>query len=227
MSYGLYSVFIFTRELVTVLPDDVIEKASLKVVSPENKVSPSREEALQAVKTLLQWLGDDPQREGLLKTPNRVINSFEELFSGYGQDAGDILTCRFADVAGYDEPVLVKNIALFSHCEHHMLPIIGKAHIAYLPNGGVVGISKLARLVEVFGRRLQTQETLTAQIADAIDEYLRPQGVAVLIDAEHQCMSMRGVNKLGASTVTTKFTGVFREQVELRNKFLRMVDYGK
>ena len=164
---------------------------------------PSQKEAEDAVRVLLRWAGDDPQREGLLDTPARVAKAYRELFAGYDQNPEDVLGRTFEEVAGYDDIVLVRDIPFFSHCEHHMVPIIGKAHVAYLPNGRVLGLSKIARVIEIFGRRLQTQEAMTAQIANAIDDTLRPRGVAVMIDAEHMCMAMRGVQKQGASTLTT------------------------
>ena len=156
---------------------------------------PSREEAMQAVKTLIEWAGDDPKREGLVETPKRVVAAYEEFFEGYTQDPEDILRKTFEEVEGYDEMVIVKDIRLESHCEHHIVPIIGTAHIGYIPNKRVVGISKLARIVDVFGKRLQTQETMTSQIATTIENVLNPKGVAVVIDAGHQCMSTRGVHK--------------------------------
>jgi len=185
---------------------------------------PSRAEAEQAVRTLLLWAGENPNREGLLKTPARVVKSYEELFAGYGQSAAAVLGTVFKDVDGYNEPVLVKDIPFYSHCEHHMVPIIGKAHIAYLPQGGVVGLSKLARLVEIYARRLQTQEVMTAQIADALEENLKPRGVAIMLEAEHLCMAMRGVKKQGSLTVTTAFRGAYAEDAELRNMFLRLAE---
>ena len=172
---------------------------------------PSQKEAEDAVRVLLRWAGDDPEREGLLDTPARVAKAYRELFSGYDLAAEDVLGRTFEEVAGYDDIVLVKDIPFFSHCEHHMVPIIGKAHVAYLPNGKVLGLSKIARVVEIYGRRLQTQETMTAQIAKSIDETLNPRGVAVMIEAEHMCMSLRGVEKAGSSTITTQFTGSFRD----------------
>ena len=170
---------------------------------------PSREEAEAAVRTLLRWAGDNPDREGLRDTPRRVVKAYEEFFKGYSETADDVLSKVFEEVAGYDDLVLVRDIPFTSHCEHHVVPFVGKAHIAYYPTGGVVGLSKLARLVDVFARRLQTQEAMTAQIAAAIEEYLTPRGVAVLVEAEHMCMSMRGVLKQGSSTVTVRFSGVF------------------
>ncbi len=172
---------------------------------------PSRQEAEEAVRTLLRWAGDNPEREGLLETPARVVKAYEELFSGYGQDPKEVLERVFAEVEGYDDLVLVRDIPFFSHCEHHMVPFVGKAHIAYYPTDGVVGLSKLARLVDVFAKRLQTQEAMTAQIASTIETELNPRGVAVLVEAEHMCMSMRGVLKQGASTVTVQFSGAFKD----------------
>ena len=172
---------------------------------------PSREEAMQAVKTLIEWAGDDPTREGLVETPKRVVAAYEEFFEGYTQDPEDILRKTFEEVEGYDEMVIVKDIRLESHCEHHIVPILGTAHIGYIPNKRVVGISKLARIVDVFGKRLQTQETMTSQIATTIENVLNPKGVAVVIDAGHQCMSTRGVHKTESSTVTSSMKGVFKE----------------
>lgn len=183
---------------------------------------PSREEAEDAVRTLLRWVGENPGREGLLDTPKRVVKAYEQFFAGYHQDADEILGTVFEEVEGYDDLVLVKDIDFASHCEHHMVPFLGKAHIAYYPNGGVVGLSKLARLVEVYCRRLQTQETMTAQIAEAMMQSLQPFGVAIMIEAEHMCMSIRGVQKNGASTVTTRFTGRFRDPAE-QVRFLTLV----
>jgi GTP cyclohydrolase I len=184
---------------------------------------PTREEAEAAVRTLIAWAGDDPTREGLLETPGRVTRAFGEFFAGYEQDAKTILSKTFREVGGYDDIVLVKDIPFNSHCEHHMVPFIGKAHIAYLPHDGVVGLSKLARLVDVFARRLQTQENLTAQIVDAINEHLGPRGAAVMLEAEHMCMSMRGVHAHGASTITHRFTGVFAEDRVEQDRFFAMV----
>lgn len=189
----------------------------------ENPVErPSRSEAEDAVRTLLRWVGENPGREGLLDTPKRVVKAYEQFFAGYHQDPDDILGTVFEEVEGYDDMVLVKDIDFAAHCEHHMVPFIGKAHIAYYPNGGVVGLSKLARLVEIYARRLQTQETMTAQIADALEQSLAPLGVAVMIEAEHMCMSIRGVQKNGASTVTTRFTGRLRDPAE-QVRFLTLV----
>ncbi|MEK4034859.1 GTP cyclohydrolase I FolE [Methylocystis sp. IM3] len=172
---------------------------------------PSRAEAEAAVRTLLRWAGDDPDREGLQETPRRVVKAYEEFFKGYQENADEVLSRVFEEVEGYDDLVLVRDIPFTSHCEHHVVPFVGRAHIAYYPTGGVVGLSKLARLVDVFARRLQTQEAMTAQIAGEIEKHLHPRGVAVLVEAEHMCMSMRGVLKQGSSTVTVQFSGVFRD----------------
>ena len=184
---------------------------------------PTREEAEAAVRTLLAWTGDDPDREGLVYTPRRVVRAYEELYKGYREDAATMLSRTFEEVGGYDDIVLVRDIPFFSHCEHHMVPFIGRAHVAYYPSEGVVGLSKIARLVDVFARRLQTQENLTAQITATMDEYLKPRGIAVMIEAEHQCMSMRGVQKQGASTITSQFTGVFRDDPAEQVRFMTMV----
>ena len=184
---------------------------------------PTRKEAEDAVRTLISWAGDDPTREGLIETPKRVVKSYEEFYDGYGQDPAEILSKVFEEIEGYDEIVLVKDILLESHCEHHMVPILGKAHVAYLPNKRVVGLSKLARVVDLYAKRLQTQETMTAQIADTINDVLKPKGVAVVIDAEHQCMSSRGVSKKGTSTVTSRMLGVFRDNQKSRMEFMNLI----
>ncbi|AHK44157.1 GTP cyclohydrolase I [Ensifer adhaerens OV14] len=184
---------------------------------------PTQKEAEDAVRVLLRWAGDDPSREGLLDTPARVAKSYRELFSGYDLAAEDVLGRTFEEVAGYDDMVLVKDIPFYSHCEHHMVPIIGRAHVAYLPNGRVLGLSKIARVVDIYGRRLQTQESMTAQIAKAIDESLAPRGVAVMIEAEHMCMAMRGVQKQGSTTLTTTFTGTFQTEPAEQARFMTML----
>ena len=184
---------------------------------------PTRKEAEDAVRTLISWAGDDPAREGLIETPKRVVKSYEEFYDGYGQDPAEILSKVFEEIEGYDEIVLVKDILLESHCEHHMVPILGKAHVAYLPDKRVVGLSKLARVVDLYAKRLQTQETMTAQIADTINDVLKPKGVAVVIDAEHQCMSSRGVSKKGTSTVTSRMLGVFRDNQKSRMEFMNLI----
>jgi GTP cyclohydrolase IA len=199
--------------------------ASLKpngTVSALNK-RPTREEAEAAVRTLILWAGDDPTREGLCDTPRRVVESYEEFYAGYHQDPGEILSRTFEEVHGYDDLVMLRDIRLESTCEHHMLPILGVAHVAYLPSDRVVGISKLARVVEVFAKRLQTQETMTAQITAAIEQELKPRGVAVLVDALHQCMTTRGVHKTDCATITTRFTGVFKDDSTYRDRFLQLV----
>lgn len=184
---------------------------------------PTRQEAEAAVRTLINWAGDDYRREGLLETPARVIKAYEEFFVGYTEDPEKILSTTFEEVHGYDDIVLLKNMRLESHCEHHMVPIIGKAHIAYLPNERVVGISKIARLLDVYAKRLQTQETMTAQIVTTMEKVLRPKGIAVIIDAKHQCMTTRGVRKAGTSTVTTKFTGVFQNDPSYQSRLYSLI----
>ncbi|HEY1363743.1 MAG TPA: GTP cyclohydrolase I FolE [Xanthobacteraceae bacterium] len=184
---------------------------------------PSREEALAAVRTLLAYAGDDPDREGLRDTPKRVIEAYQELFRGYRECPADVLDRTFSEIGRYDDFVLVRDIAFNSHCEHHMMPFTGKAHIAYKPVDRVVGLSKLARLVDVYARRLQTQEHMTSQIATAIEEILNARGVAVMLEAEHMCMSMRGVEKPGSSTITTLFTGSFRDNPDEQVRFITMV----
>ena len=181
---------------------------------------PTREQALDAVRTLLAWAGDDPNRPGLLETPKRVVDAYGEWFEGYDVDPGVELSRVFEDVQGYDDVVMLRDIEVESHCEHHMAPFLGKAYVAYIPRDKVVGISKLARVVEIFARRLQTQETLTQQVARAIDEHLEPAGVAVMIDAEHQCMTTRGVHHRHVSTITTQFTGDFKTDPALQERFL-------
>ena len=172
---------------------------------------PTRAEAEAAVRVLLRWAGDDPDREGLRETPRRVVKAYEEIFSGYDQDPREVLERIFAEVEGYDDLVMVRDIPFVSHCEHHVAPFVGRAHIAYYPTGGVVGLSKLARLVDVFAKRLQTQEAMTALIANTLEQELTPRGVAVLVEAQHMCMSMRGVLKQGSETVTVQFSGAFRD----------------
>ena len=185
--------------------------------------NPTRDEAMQAVKTLIAWAGDNPGREGLIDTPRRVVDAYREFFSGYEMNPEEILSTTFEEVEGYNEIIIIKDIRLESHCEHHIVPILGKAHVAYVPNKRVVGISKLARLVDTFSKRLQIQETLTAQIADTIQNVLNPLGVAVLIDAAHQCMTTRGVHKPQSSTVTRRMLGVFKKDPILRQEFLSSI----
>jgi GTP cyclohydrolase I len=186
-----------------------------------NKVSDK--EAEDAFKTILTWIGEDPSREGLLETPKRVVKAFKEYFGGYTEDAEKILEKTFGDVEGYDDMVVEKNISVSSHCEHHMAPIVGTAHVAYIPNKKVVGLSKLARVVEVFSKRLQTQERLTMQVAKALMTSLDAKGVAVTIDAAHQCMTMRGIKKENATTVTNYFLGQFKEDLSIQNRYLRFI----
>ncbi len=184
---------------------------------------PSREQAMEAVKTLLAYTGDDPSREGLVDTPKRVIKAYDEFFAGYKEDPAEVLSRTFEQVEGYDEMVIVKGIRVESHCEHHMVPIIGVAHVGYIPNKKVVGISKLARMVDLFGKRLQTQETMTAQIADTIEKVLNPKGVAVVIDAAHMCMTTRGIHKTETSTVTSRMLGTFRKNANTRAEFMNLI----
>ena len=188
---------------------------------------PTEKEIHEAVRKLLLWAGDDPDREGLVGTPDRVARAYKEFFAGYEQDPEEILRTTFEEVEGYDEMVLVKDIGVESHCEHHMVPIIGRAHIAYIPNNRVVGISKLARVVDIFAKRLQIQEKMTAQIANAIENVLKPKGIAVVIDASHQCMTTRGVNKPESSTVTSAMRGVFKDNPRTRNEFLSFIKLPK
>ena len=185
---------------------------------------PSRDEAMEAVKTLISWAGDDPQREGLIETPKRVVKAYEEFFAGYALDPLAALSKTFEDVQGYDDLVFLRDINIETHCEHHMVPILGVAHVAYLPRDRVVGISKLARVIDIFAKRLQTQETMTMQILETIDQALDPLGTAIMIDAKHQCMTTRGISKPNVSTVTTKFSGLFAEDTELRERFMRLTN---
>lgn len=186
---------------------------------------PAPQEAEAAVRTLLAYMGENPDREGLVETPTRVVKAYGELFSGYGQDAAAELSRTFEEVSGYDEMVLVRDIAFFSHCEHHMVPFFGKAHIAYYPTDRVVGLSKLARVLDIYARRLQTQENLTAEVTGTIETVLAPRGVAVMVEAEHMCMTMRGVRKAGTSTVTTRFLGCFKDDNEEQARFLSLIGY--
>lgn len=185
---------------------------------------PSRHEAEDAVRTLIAWAGDDPAREGLLDTPKRVAKAWEEWFSGYGADPAAALGKTFEDVQGYDDMVMLTNIDVESHCEHHLAPIMGVAHVAYLPSAAVVGISKIARVVEIYCKRMQTQETMTAQIAKALMDAMNPRGVAILIDAKHQCMTTRGVHHPNVSTITSTFTGEFKTDANLRDRFMRLAE---
>jgi GTP cyclohydrolase IA len=184
---------------------------------------PSRQEAEDAVRTLIRWLGDDVAREGLVDTPKRMVKAYEELFAGYDEDPAEFLGRVFEEVEGYGDIVVVRDIPFHSHCEHHILPFVGKAHVAYYPARGVVGLSKIARVVDAYARRLQTQEAMTAQIAAALESGLKPRGVAVMIEAEHLCMAMRGIRKSGSSTLTTRFTGVFRDDPTEQARFMTLV----
>ncbi len=187
---------------------------------------PTKAEAMDAVRTLIAWAGDNPDREGLVDTPERVVRSYEEFFSGYGQDPLEVLNRTFEEVEGYQDMVMLRGITLESHCEHHMVQILGKAHVAYFPTNKVVGISKLARVIDIYAKRLQTQETMTAQIGDTLQEGLDARGVAILIEAKHQCMTTRGIHKPDVDTITTHFTGVFREDPALEQRFLSLIRAG-
>lgn len=195
-------------------------------VSQSSGDKPSQAQAEDAVRTLLRWAGDDPAREGLLDTPKRVVKAYGDWFSGYALDPREDLQRTFEEVAGYDELIVLRDIEFESHCEHHMAPIIGKAHVGYLPDGKVVGISKLARVVETYARRFQVQEKMTAQIATAIQDVLNPRGVGVVVDATHECMTTRGIHKRGVSMVTSKMLGCFRDDARTRSEFLRFIDAG-
>ena len=198
-------------------------KAPITNGRPSEANRPTREEAEAAVRTLIAWAGDNPSREGLIDTPGRVVRAYEEFFEGYNEDPHKELTRTFEEVEGYDDMVMLRDINIESHCEHHMVPILGRAHIAYVPTNKVVGISKLARVIEIYAKRLQTQETMTAQIADTITEALQPKGVAILIEAKHQCMTTRGIKKLDVATITSQFTGVFREDPRMEARFMQMI----
>ena len=206
----------YKNELIMKLVKDVDKSSSKKPVVTDKQ-------AEEAFKTILTWIGEDPSREGLLETPKRVVKAFKEYFKGYNQDANEDLSKTFGDVEGYDDMVVEKNITLESHCEHHMAPIIGVAHVAYIPNKKVVGLSKLARTVDIFSKRLQTQERLTMQIAKTLMNALDAKGVAVTIDAAHQCMTMRGIKKEKATTVTNYFLGSFKEDLSFQNRYLRHI----
>ena len=202
--------------------DEIATRRAAVALKRQTK-RPSRAEAEEAVRTLLAWTGDDPDREGLRDTPRRVAEAFEEYFAGYRMDPAEVLSKTFGETGGYDDLVMLRDIRVFSHCEHHLAPFVGVAHVAYLPSGRILGLSKIARVVEIFAKRLQTQEALTAQIAGAIESALKPRGVAVLIEAEHQCMSMRGVRQPGVKTITTRFTGALETDASYRDRFLQMV----
>ncbi len=193
------------------------------IVRNQEDIRPTLAEAKAAVRTLIRWAGDDPDREGLLDTPDRVVRAYNEFFSGYNQDPEEVLMRTFEETGGYDEMVLIRNIEVESYCEHHIVPIIGKAHVAYIPRTRVVGISKLARVVEIFAKRLQIQEKMTVDIATTINNVLNPQGVAVVIEAQHQCMTTRGIHKPGSDTVTSHMLGAFRDDPSTRREFLAMI----
>lgn len=205
--------------------DQIVDTQKLKSLddtSNTNVDRPSQQEVENAVLTLLRWTGDNPDREGLKDTPMRVAKAYNELFKGYSEDPTEILGRTFEEVAGYDDMVVVRDIQFFSHCEHHMVPIIGKAHVGYLPDGKVLGLSKVARVVDIFAHRLQTQESMTAQIAHTIQDALEPKGVAVVLEAEHMCMAMRGIRKQGSSTLTSTFTGAFQDDPQEQLRFMAM-----
>ncbi|NVH71902.1 GTP cyclohydrolase I FolE [Paraburkholderia sp. JPY432] len=203
-----------------------MNKRDNEISAEEASVLPTLDQAEEAVRTLIRWAGDNPEREGLIQTPARVARAYREFFSGYESDPMQILATTFSEVDGYDEMVVLKDIRFESYCEHHMVPIIGRAHVAYLPEHRVVGISKLARLVDVYAKRLQIQEKMTVQIADALNTVLQPKGVAVILEAAHQCMSTRGVHKPGASLVTSRMLGAFRDDPSTRREFLSIVGHG-
>ncbi|WP_208435780.1 GTP cyclohydrolase I FolE [Bartonella phoceensis] len=201
---------------------DVVKKGMRGPFLPEEK-RPSFEEVEAAIRTLLLWIGENPNREGLLDTPKRIAKAYRELFIGYSKSVEEILDTVFEEVSGYNESIIVRNIPFYSHCEHHMIPIVGKAHIGYLPNTKFVGLSKIARVVDIFSRRLQTQEAMTAQIANALNLHLKPRGVAVLIEAEHMCMAMRGIQKQGSTTITTCFHGCYEKDQTVQANFMMIV----
>jgi GTP cyclohydrolase IA len=207
------------------MADKAPKETAVQTPCNSNKLQPrpTRGEAEKAVEVLLRWAGEDPNREGLLETPARVVRAYEEFFAGYDMDPEAELSKTFEDIQGFDDIVLVRDIDFISHCEHHIAAITGKAHVAYWPAEKVVGISKLARVVDIFSKRMVSQENMTSQIVKAIDNALKPKGVAVYIDADHQCMSIRGVHKPGSSTVTTTFSGIFKDDPEVRERFLKMI----
>jgi GTP cyclohydrolase IA len=206
-----------SKREASVLEADVRAKASLA------RARPSRADAEAAVRTLIAYAGDDPAREGLVDTPRRVVAAYDELFGGYHADPADVLDRTFSEIGTYDDLVLVRDIPFYSHCEHHIMPFVGRAHVAYLPVERVVGLSKIARLIDVYARRMQTQEHLNSQIITAIDEVLKPRGVAVMLEAEHTCMSLRGVEKPGSKTITSQFTGLFRDDPAEQMRFITLV----
>lgn len=203
--------------------DAIVKNILANSTEPGEGEKPSREEAEAAIQTLLKWIGENPGREGLLDTPKRVVNAYQELFAGYNLDPNEELSRTFEQVSGYAGPVTIKDIPFFSHCEHHMVPIIGKAHVSYLPDGKVVGLSKIARVVDIFAKRLQTQESMTEQIAQSIANALQPKGVAVMIEAEHMCMAMRGIRKHGSVTITSSYTGDYLADKEEQRNFMAAI----
>ena len=210
-------------DAVTSKHDTSILPADIRADTKPNEPRPSRAEAEAAVRILIAYSGDDPAREGLVDTPRRVVAAYDELFGGYHADPVDVLDRTFSEIGTYDDLVLVRDIPFYSHCEHHIMPFVGRAHVAYLPVERVVGLSKIARLIDVYARRMQTQEHLNSQIITAIDEVLKPRGVAVMLEAEHSCMSMRGVEKPGAKTITSQFTGLFRDDPAEQARFITLV----
>lgn len=202
---------------------DYSVKHNNKQATTDSIKRPSLEEAEAAVRTLILWAGDNPEREGLKNTPTRVAKAYKEIFAGYDEDCSDNLSTFFSDIAGYCDPVMVKDIPFYSHCEHHMVPIIGKAHLSYIPNDRVIGLSKLARIVNIYAKRLQTQESMTAQIASYLQQLVQPKGLAVLIEAEHLCMSMRGIKNHGTSTITSSYSGEYKTNKELKEQFLKLI----
>jgi GTP cyclohydrolase I len=203
--------------------DTAVLPADIRAEASPVRARPSRAEAEAAVRTLIAYAGDDPAREGLIDTPRRVVAAYDELFGGYHADPADVLDRTFSEIGNYDDLVLVRDIPFYSHCEHHIMPFVGRAHVAYLPVERVVGLSKIARLIDVYARRMQTQEHLNSQIITAIDEVLKPRGVAVMLEAEHTCMSLRGVEKPGSKTITSQFTGLFRDDPAEQMRFITLV----
>ena len=210
-------------DAVTSKHDTSILPADIRAETKSTEPRPSRAEAEAAVRTLIAYAGDDPVREGLVDTPRRVVAAYDELFGGYHSDPVDVLDRTFSEIGTYDDLVLVRDIPFYSHCEHHIMPFVGRAHVAYLPVERVVGLSKIARLIDVYARRMQTQEHLNSQIITAIDEVLKPRGVAVMLEAEHTCMSLRGVEKPGSKTITSQFTGLFRDDPAEQARFITLV----
>jgi GTP cyclohydrolase I len=210
-------------DAVTSKRDTSVLETDVRAKSSSARARPSRAEAEIAVRTLIAYAGDDPAREGLIDTPRRVVAAYDELFGGYHADPADVLDRTFSEIGTYDDLVLVRDIPFYSHCEHHIMPFVGRAHVAYLPVERVVGLSKIARLIDVYARRMQTQEHLNSQIITAIDEVLKPRGVAVMLEAEHTCMSLRGVEKPGSKTITSQFTGLFRDDPAEQMRFITLV----